>query len=228
MTFSRSSIIGLFLVGIVQPVVSPIFRQKSLAIFSVLFLAGTVWFVFVGASQVLDLDRTQAERLTSLNDILSGNVDEGNTGHRFVVAYNGIQYWLESPVFGHGLGTGSGKDPDFQQRYGSLGPHNQFIFVLMEGGLPLGFLYVSLILFFFLCSWRCDTPAIRVATFSYAVALTAHSMTGHNIFSSNSHAAMLGASMGMLAATDHIKRLKRGRAKRHGRPQPAMVSPLGA
>lgn len=209
LTFSRSALVGLFLVAAAQVVISPIFKQKSLIFLVAIVGTLMAWFVFAGAQQFLDLKKGNAERLTSLSEILSGEVTEENTGHRFVVASNGLRFWMESPVFGHGIGYGDGRDPDYQQEYGGIGPHNQFVFTLMEGGLPLFFFYVLFIFALALAGWKCRTPAIRVVVLSYCVALIANSMVAHVLFRNKAQLAVMGICLGMLAAAHQMEKARK-------------------
>jgi O-antigen ligase len=213
LTFSRSALVGLFLVAAVQVVVSPIFKQKSLIFLIAIVGVAIAWFVFVGAQQFLDLKKGNAQRLTSLVQIISGDVNEENTGHRFVVARNGLRFWMESPVFGHGIGFGDGRDPDYAE-YGGIGPHNQFVFTLMEGGLPLFLFYVVFILSLAFAGWKCKVPAIRVVVLSYSVALVANSLVAHVLFRNKAQLAVMGICLGMLAAANQMGKVRKKMQRR--------------
>ena len=229
MTFSRSSMIAMFIVAASQVFYSPIVRKKSALIGSVLVIGGLVWFITAGAEK-LELNEKQEKRITSFSDIWAGEYDESDLGNRFVQAAIGLREWARSPVFGLGLGRGSRMDTVYGW---TLGTHNHYILILVETGI-MGL--IPYVVFFLVTAWvawwtKCDVT--RTFALGYLVAYICHNLTGHNVPTQNYHAVFLGVMFGLLAARRPNKFAsgkKRsnvgglGRLHRRCRPWPARTS----
>ncbi len=222
MTFSRSSWIALFLLGVSQVFYSPVVRKKAAFVASAAVAVGIVWFIMHGAER-FQLNERQQKRVTSFSDIYSGEYDELDTGNRAVQARIGLVQWAKSPLIGHGLGTGSRIDTDYGL---TLGPHNHFILVLVEAGI-IGL--IPYLIFFGVAvwaSWKCTSKVVRTFALGYLLAYLCHNLTGHNVPTQNYHAVLLGVMFGLLAAVALIDKQQRRaqRAKTAVRPQPPVLA----
>ena len=210
-TFSRSAMLTFIVVAIMQVLTSSFLRNKSVIFAAVLAVAGFVWFVADGYKQFgqFDLRPDQERRITSFVDLAQGKVDATNTGHRFVVAGVGLRYWLESPLFGHGIGTGNFLDLGMGVH--ALGPHNQFVLLLIEGGLPAFLTFVFALALSWFAAIRCKDPQIRTLAIACLTVFSCNCLTSHNVLTSNYYAAALGIVFGGLsaAAALHKRQLQR-------------------
>lgn len=222
-TFSRSNMITFFTVACAQGFVSPIVKQKVNFVLSILLLAGFTWLVLVGSQELLPLNHYQKERLASFTRFQSGEAEDADTGHRFVAAAESLRYWEESPAFGHGLGKATYV---LTNPLLTLGPHNQYVAVLVEGGFILLFLYVITLMTLAWHAWRCRIPAIRTFVLSMGIVWCLDGFVEHNQFSNNGLAAMLGIAFGFLSAAKvlHQRSREQGQVSRpsphaHSLPQ---------
>jgi len=217
MTFSRSAWITFLAVAVSQFFFSPIIRKKGALVGALVITCGLVWFVTTGVEKI-NLNKRQTERTQSLTDIFSGDYDASDTGSRFVVAALGIQSWLESPMFGHGLGKGA----RIETKYGlGLGPHNHFILILIETGL----IGVTPYLIFFpmaaFVAWRCPSVPVRTFALGYLVVYFCNNLTAHNIPSRNYHAAFLGLMFAFLSAVAYAQKRQKRQERQNARVVPA-------
>jgi hypothetical protein len=79
----------------------------------------------------------------------------GSVAWRFDLWRDGYSYFQNRPWQGYGLGTAEriiASQRDF--RLGSPDPHNDYLKIVLDGGYPLLFSYLILILFLFISFWR--------------------------------------------------------------------------
>ncbi len=224
MTFSRSSIVTFALLLMVQFSISPILKRKSLLLAVPLILAGIVWMVSGGFEKLGDVTADQEARMNSFSEMLHGNFAKETTGSRFLVAANGIRYWLESPLFGHGLGKGQFIEGHLAEG-GMPGPHNTFILLLIEGGAPALLAFLLFLLVTLKESLKCKEIELRVFALGYLAVFLCGCMTLHTMLSDNNQAAMLGVLVGALAASKQRRKIASAVMKRS--PQLAPVSHAG-
>ena len=206
-TYSRSSMLVFGVVAIVQIVTSNVFKNKAVILSSLVAVSAFVWFLSSGYESLNDLTVQQQKRLASFTSMAKGDFSNENTGHRFAVAKTGIEYWLRSPVFGHGLGTG--RSIDMGMGVTALGPHNQFILLLIEGGAPTLILFIIAGVVAWTRAMRCKVPQVRTLAIGCLAVYTANCFTSHTILLQNIYAAAMGIVFGCLSAADVIGKGRR-------------------
>lgn len=202
-TNSRSSIIFLVLLVMIQAMFTPLLKKKSMIIPLLVLAAGVpigVLFMMnqqgshVNAGDAADLEQQQ-NRLESFARILKGEMSEEDTGHRFVLAAVGLRYFFESPVIGAGFHRLSSM-PEVNH----LGCHNSFIKVFGEGGIFAGLLYVSSVAGLALASWRCRVPEIRTLGIGFTAMYACSAMVAHTGFTTRISNVCMGICFGLITA----------------------------
>ena len=189
-TYSRSSMIAFAIVAIVQILTSSVLRNKSVILASIITIAGLTWFVAEGYKTMGSATRQQEQRIASFAELAAGDFSEEHTGHRFAVSAVGLEFWLRKPLFGHGLGNG--RTLDLGMGVHSLGPHNEFVLLLIEAGV-LGFLtFVIALAAAWYAALRCKVPEVRALAIACLTVFSCNCLTSHTIHTQNYHAAMLG------------------------------------
>ncbi len=205
-TFSRSSMLTFALVASVQLVTSSVIRNKTVILAALIAIGGFGWFVAEGYKQMGDLGHEQERRLSSFSEIASGKVSKENTGHRLSVATVGLQYWRRKPLFGHGIGNGSGLDLGLGVH--ALGPHNLFVLLLIEAGLPAFITFVAALGAAWYAAIRCKMPQVRTLAVGCLTVFSCNCMTGHTVLTQNYYAAALGIVFGCLSAANTIEKTR--------------------
>jgi O-antigen ligase len=196
-TFSRSAL----LVAVGCLVIAPYcaFNVKSVksTVQIMVAAAGLVVAMGIFASnidQYIEASDSEfiSKRLSFFTKALKGEqLDDDDKGYRTVLLAKGIDYWWESPVFGHGLGKGArltGSD---------WGPHNTIVLLLIEGGIvPALLLLLSLSIMLRYC-WRIKDGATRLLLFGYMWILVSEMFVSHGVLWSRYHSVLLGLSVGL-------------------------------
>ena len=205
LTFSRSAFLTLFLLIVFQVLMSPVVKRKSILIVTLISMGFLTWFATVGVFSFVDVNYTQSARLESLKRILTLQIDmEEDTGDRFVAASAAIGHWFDSPVVGNGFTT-MRRMPET-----GLGPHNQYLLVLGEGGLlPLGTMFLFLGVFMYQ-AWKCKDRSIRSLGLGVGFVFACSCMVSHTELTNRSIAALLGVCMGTYAAVNYRTRVLEG------------------
>ena len=165
--------------------------------------------------------RQQEQRIASFAELAAGDFSEQHTGHRFTVAAVGLEYWRRSPIFGHGLGNG--RTLDLGMGVHSLGPHNEFVLLLIEAGV-LGFLsFVIALAGAWYAALRCKIPEVRSLTIACLTVFSCNCLTSHVVLTLNYYAAMLGIVFGCLSGAYSLTKVRRLPSVSQMRPvQPAL------
>ncbi len=209
-TFSRSSMIAFVVLGMSQLFSTSIFKNKAAVLISLIALVSFAWFVSQGYKQ-LKLDSDQERRIASLSELASGKVDKGNTGYRFEVASVGLEHWMDSPLFGHGIGAGS--YVNLGMGVIAHGPHNTFIWLLMESGVAP---FLAFVLSLGLVGWRsirCDNVQVRILSLGVLVVYLCNCLVSHGLLLDNVFSAAMGIACGALAGAASLKRQSHGLAR---------------
>ena len=221
-TYSRSSMLTFAIVAMIQLLTSSVLRNKSVVFAAIFAVAGFTWFVTEGHKSFGTATREQEKRIASFTELASGNFSEENTGHRFMVAQVGLEYWLRKPFFGHGIGNG--RSLDLGMGVHSLGPHNEFVLILIESG-PLGFLtFVIALAAAWYAALRCKVPEVRAVAIACLTVFSCNCLTSHTILTQNYYAAMLGIVFGSLSGAYSLTKARRSPSVSQLRPvQPALL-----
>lgn len=205
LTFSRSSFLVLFMVIVMQVLISPIIKRKSILIAVMLGMGFLTWFATVGVFSVVDVSSMQNKRLASLQRILTFDFDvEEDSGSRFEAAYYAIQHWLDSPIIGNGFTTMRNMPET------GLGPHNQYLLVLGEGGiLALGAMLLFIFVFA-LTSWNSKDRTARSLGMGVIFVYCCACMVNHTVYTNRADAALLGICMGLFAAVSYRTKVLQG------------------
>ena len=215
LTNSRSSILFMGLLVLSQVFASPLLKQKGTLI--AILVLGIGMPIGIGVainkqkSHVNARDAAnvegQKDRLASFGRILRGEMDERDTGHRFVVGAVGIRYFVSSPV----IGVGFYKLCNMPEV--NLGCHNTFIRVFGEGGLFSGLVFMAAVGFICLVGWKCKTPEIRCLVLGFMLSYACSGMVSHSQLTSRISNVSLGICLGLMsgAATLQLAEEKKKR-----------------
>ncbi len=215
MTYSRSSILLMGMLVVLQFFISPILRRKE-SLLAILVLAvgiagGVGYILNKRGSLVNATDRAnveaQQERMESLFRILRGEFDHSDTGGRLYLAGVGLKHFASSPVIGVGYRKLS-KMPEV-----GLGCHNTFLRVFGEAGFFSGMMYVGSVVFLAFCGWRSKFPQVKCLLIGYAAAYSGGCMVSHSMLTNRMHNIVLGVCLGLLSATITIQ-LQEARKRR--------------
>jgi len=222
LTYSRSSVFAVIVLMFAQIPISPLVKSKSVAALSLMGLGITIWFVLGGYKTTMDLNKHQADRMASFGQIVAGDVSDENTGSRFVVAAHGLKYWMKSPIFGHGIGEGRRVTLGMRAGEG-LGPHNTFISVLIDSGIPGILAFGTALVSIVYAGWRTKHPGIRTLVLGVWVVYICDCMVSHNVVENNLSAALMGMAFGAMAAASQLDKKTR-LSKRIVQPAPMFAS----
>lgn len=216
LTNSRSSILFMGLLVIAQFFISPLMKRKGMILAIVLLAAG----IPIGIKLSLGLqgsvvDRREAinlevrqDRLESIFRVLRGEMNDSDTGHRFVVGAVGFKYFLDNPVIGAGFAK------LLLMPEVGLGCHNTFLRVLGEGGLFCGLLYASAVFFVGLAGWNSKNPSVRCLVVGFIISYACSAMVAHTVLTARIGNVLMGICLGLLtaAATEQLTKSKLRRA----------------
>ena len=166
LTFSRTFIVIWVLLNIISLKIS----LKNIKILGVgVLIFSTLLFIdeFVG------LNNPRFDQLVNIvnnENVSEEEVSEDSRTDTWALFYDQI---FESPFFGNGYGTFSGK-------LGYLGVHNSYLMIIGEAGIIPFLLFISLIIYFFYWSYRLfnRSPNLIMQTISLSMFLLAN----HNFF----------------------------------------------
>ena len=200
-TFSRSSILTFAIVIAVQLAIGRLLARWGVLLVAVGAFSALGWLIVGGAEKIGQLNEEQSSRLESISEVLQGNVNEKNTGHRLVAAAVGLHHWAKKPIFGHGIGHGSAIRSKDTAVGWMLGPHNEYIFMLIEWGVVGLSAYLFFLWSLFRSVMKCKSLAAQTLGAGYLAVLLCDSMVSHNVMSQNTHASMMGICFALLAAS---------------------------
>jgi O-antigen ligase len=166
LTFSRTFIVIWLFLNIVSLKIS----IKNIRIFGIGIL---IFSTLIVIDEVVGLNNPRFEQLKSImnnEEISSDEINDDSRAETWAHFYDEI---LESPIFGNGYGTLSGK-------LGSLGAHNTYLMIIGEAGIIALALFLSYI--FYLFYWSIyffkEKPNLIMQTIALAMFLLAN----HNFF----------------------------------------------
>ena len=196
LTFSRGSMIAFALIGIGYALFTLRFDGRTVGtVIAGLFVFGGSYWFFTSGYKSYDWTNEQKKRIQSIEKMITFNeTTERDTGGRWNGVVKGLDYWQESPVVGHGLGS-MHRMPD--KYFGGLGCHNTHIMVLGEIGVAGAWVYiVSLLVFSFRAS-LIVYPAVKIFCNLVLIAFLLFGMVDHGLLDNRSFNILLGAAFGL-------------------------------
>ena len=202
LTYSRSAIVFLTLLVMMQFFISPIFKRKETVI-AVLLIASLmpvgIFVVLAQRASVVDLRsaanvKVKQERMQGLFELLQGKFTERNTGYRTRVGAVGLKYFVENPVIGAGFRK-LVRMPEI-----GLGCHNTFIRVLGEAGLFAGLTFMGAVFLVAACGWFSPRPEVKCLAIGYIAMYACGCMVSHSMLTNRLTNVMLGIVLGGLSA----------------------------
>lgn len=148
------SLLGIFYIFILFFTYTRGAYLALLAIFILVGLAKFKKFLIVGFLFLVFIYALLPPVQSRFNSIFEPD-PYGSVAWRFDLWRDGYSYFKDRPGQGYGLGTSEkviASQRDF--RLGSPDPHNDYLKVALDGGYPLLFAYLTLILFLFISFWK--------------------------------------------------------------------------
>ncbi|MEQ1903182.1 MAG: O-antigen ligase family protein, partial [Pirellulaceae bacterium] len=126
LTFSRGAMISFAIIGVGYALFSLRFDGRAIGtIIAGLFVFGASYWFFTAGYKSYEWTNEQKKRIQSIEKMITfEETTERDTGGRWNGVLAGLDYWQESPVVGHGLGT-MHRMPE--KYFGGLGCHNTHI-----------------------------------------------------------------------------------------------------
>lgn len=215
LTYSRSSIVFMAILVLMQFFISPIFKRKEMIVgMLVLMIAIPIGISvllnrrasIVNAKEAADQAR-QTSRLESLFDLLQGKIDESNTGHRFVVASVGLKYFYRSPIIGAGFRKLT-RMPEI-----GLGCHNTFLRIFGEAGLFVGIIFMASIFYIVWCGWWCPQPEVKCLVIGFMAMYSCACMVSHMLLTNRLANVLMGVCLGFLSAALTLRHHQKKQAR---------------
>ena len=130
---------------------------------------GFVLSVVIMAATYFSIDNVQNridKGFQEVSDFYSGADQKSSVGERLMLQMSGWRAFLDSPVIGHGIGGIKSAVTPYVGRFGGepfQNPHNQYLLLLIQGGiLGLG-LYLAFIALAIQGSYRSEWSAVHIA-----------------------------------------------------------------
>jgi O-antigen ligase len=196
LTFSRSSMIVFFVViaaGVLLYSSSQTIGKRLLVLVSGLALCTTMFYALTSYATGDSLDINLQQRLSIFSKLRSGEeFNEDDVGKRGSLVSKAVEYWMLSPLVGHGLGAavplpGIG-----------LGPHNTFLRVAVESGvIP----FAMMLVFLSVLVWktiRASANVTQLIVGCYTLIFVGISAASHTVLDDRNHNVMLGLCLGLL------------------------------
>ncbi len=196
LTFSRSGLITFAAIGVSYAVYSLRFNGRAVGtIFAGLFVFGASYWFFTVGYKSYEWTPEQKKRIHSIEKIITfEETTERDTGGRWNGVVKGIDYWQESPVVGHGLGS-MHRMPE--KYFGGLGCHNTHIMVLGEVGIAGVWIYLVALMVFFLRSQMIQIPAVKTFVFLSLMSFLLLGMVDHGLLDNRSFNVLMGSAFGL-------------------------------
>ena len=207
LTNSRSSIVFMGLLVVLQLGTTSILKQKGTAVAILIIAAGIpVGIGFMLSQQGSHVNIREAKQLESQKDrlesffrLMRGEISDEDTGHRFVVGMVGLRYFASSPIIGVGFHKLT-RMPEVD-----LGCHNTYIRVLGEGGLFCGLLYAAAIAAIGWVAWKSKMPEARCLGLGFTAMYACSAMVAHTLMTSRISNISMGIVFGLLAAATTLQ-----------------------
>ena len=204
LTFSRSALVTLAATGIGYLGLTAQLGRRSVGLMiSGAILIGVSYWFFTGGYQLFDWQPEQLRRIHSMERIMTFQELESEDGvaGRMTGAMRGLDYWVESPWIGHGMGS-LHQMPD--RYFGGLGCHNSHVMVLGESGVPGGLAYIVFLTIWFAACWNCRQQSIRALAMGTFFLFIAFGMVSHNVVEQRNVNVLMGISFGMLSMQNFV------------------------
>ena len=218
LTFSRSAIVFLALLVMMQFFISPIFKQKQ-TIMGMLVIAALIpvgiGVVLSKRGSVVDLKaaanlEAQQERMEGLFQLMQGQFNEKNTGYRTRVGAVGLKYFFENPIIGAGFRK------LIRMKEIGLGCHNTFIRILGEAGIFAGLTFMGAVFLVAANGWFSKRAEIKCLSIGFMAMYACACMVSHSVLTNRLTNVLLGVCLGGLSAaiTWHRAEQKKKRQQR--------------
>ena len=205
LTFSRSALVTLAVTGIGYLGMTAQLGRRSvgLLISGGLLIGVSYWF-FAGGYKIFEWQPEQLRRIQSMERIMTFQELESEDGiaGRMLGAQGGLDYWLESPWIGHGMGSLHRMPERF---FGGLGCHNTHVAVLGESGVPGALAYLVFLMAWFAACWNCRQPSIRAFTLGIFFLFFAFGMVSHGVLDQRNMNVLMGICFGMLSMQNFVR-----------------------
>ena len=206
-TFSKMGILAIVIVILFQLFQTSNTKKGRIRIvlISVLGACAVYWLLTVGLYW-LDLHGSQLHRLEEVRDIvLKQEINDETTTSRTFLFKVGVEKFLNSPLFGQGLGS-------FRRMKEAMGfgTHNTYLMIAGEGGI-----FALLLMFAFQVRWgfaalTCKDPVLRQFSLNYILIFSIECVSSHSMLNHRFQNIMIGLTIGLLAgrASYHTRKTK--------------------
>jgi O-Antigen ligase len=196
LTFSRGSMIAFAIISVGYALFTLRFDGRAVGtVIAGLFVFGASYWFFTVGYKNYDWTPEQRKRIHSIEKMITfEEATDRDTGGRWNGVIAGLDYWLESPVVGHGIGT-LHRMPE--RYFRGLGCHNTHIMVLGEVGIAGAWVYFVALTMFYLRSILVINPAAKVLSSLVLVAFLIFGMVDHSLLDNRSFNILLGAAFGL-------------------------------
>ncbi len=221
LTFSRSAIVLYAMLATGYAMVTFKLNKQTVGVLfgGVILIVISLWF-FMGGYDNFEWSPQQLNRIRSVEKIIQGSAEGKDFGGRLNGVSGGLDYWSESPIVGHGLGSLH----QMPYRYfRGLGCHNTHIMILGETGL-VGFLpYLGFLGIFGWTAWNCKHPPIRTFSFSFFIVFLGIAMVSHGMLEDRNLNILLGVCFGLIS----VDKILVGQSNQINQPQFVMSKNSG-
>jgi O-Antigen ligase len=196
LTFSRGSMIAFAIIGVGYALFTLRFDGRAVGtVIAGLFVFGASYWFFTAGYKSYDWTNEQKKRIHSIEKMITfEETTERDTGGRWNGIVAGLDYWQESPIVGHGLGT-MHRMPE--KYFGGLGCHNTHIMVLGEVGIAGTWVYIVALMIYYFRSVLVIHPAAKVFCLLVLVSFLLFGMVDHGLLDNRSFNILLGAAFGL-------------------------------
>lgn len=229
LTFSRSAIVFLTLLVMMQFVISPVFKQKQTLV-AMLVIASLIpvgiGVILSRRASVVDLREAanmeaHKERMEGLFQLMRGEINESNTGYRTKVGGVGLKYFFDNPIIG------AGYRKLVRMKEIGLGCHNTFIRVLGEAGIFAGLAFIGAVLLIAACGWFSKRREVKCLAIGYMAMYSCACMVSHSVLTNRLTNVMIGVCLGGLSAAVTWHRAEQKKKRQQMRMSYPQQIPVG-
>ncbi len=198
LTFSRSAIVTFVLVSLVLVLIN--IRRNTTSVVLILagflFVCAAYWF-FTSGYNSFEWSFEQRRRIQSIEKMITGETTSSRDfGGREQGISGGLDYWSESPIFGHGLGAFH-RMPDIY--FKGNGCHDTHIMVLGETGV-FGFIpYLLFLIVFANSAFRVKLSGLKIFCLGVFCVFFLSGFASHGVLEDRNVCLMLGASFALIS-----------------------------
>jgi O-antigen ligase len=192
-TYSRTAIIGLFMAGVVFSIAYGR-AGRAVKVLLIGIVTGVIIFMLgtmVESGTIPIENKALRERILKITEIVTGKfATQGEYDTRTPLWSAAIKQVINRG--GLVLGTGHGSMERAVEHAGSfLAPHNDYIYVWGNSGLPGLFAYLTLLGMFFWQASKCRDPQMRAGIMGAMTVFVIYAVFGHSMFAIHSMGPIL-------------------------------------